>query len=454
MRLPFRVMPRPKRRTKAMRRNAPAGRGVALLFVLTTVAILSVVATDFVTGSRVNLELAVQSRDALRARSLAMSAMTYSRLILRFQRQLDLASGAIGQGLANTLPGAAGMPPELAGMLGGGGLSIRLWDVIPVDSAAITGFIGSAFPDPDSDQGRRIADRYERAKGDHGLEEQGAPIQADFGQFTGTFGAVIEDEDQKINVQKLAYALGPGQLATAASLRALVLDPKYDFLFDREDANGDRISRDDLLLNIKDYIDQDEVSSVLDLSGQNAMSPFANGFGDENGPYSRYRRRYKAKNEAFDTTAELHMVAGVNDMLMAAIGDRLTVYPNPNDRINVNTNDPRQVLINIILAARNKNDPALQDPVRLQEIMQQLSLLRMFPFIGITVQQFAAVLQANGIEVDPAVLQNTAQNQALGDRSTTFRITATGQVGRVKKTLTAVVAYDEGLGKVLYWNER
>jgi general secretion pathway protein K len=479
MRRPL-ALTRPKQRSALARRQAPAGRGVALLFVLTTVAILSVVATDFAYNSRVNLELAVNSRDSLRAHSLAMSGMNFARLVVRFQRQLDQASGALGPAagaLLNGLPGGmdptallamasqAGVNPTqiqslLSGGLptgpaAGGGPSIRLWEVLPVDSNAIMGFIASAFPDPESDSGRRAADRYASAKRDHGLEEQGVPVDASFGEFSGSFGAEISDEDQKVNVQRLGWALGPSQLATAIDVQALMADQKYDFLFEEDAANGERIRREDLMLAIKDYLDEDETNSMLDLSGQNAnLSPFVNGFGDENGPYSRYKRRYKAKNHKLDSVAELHMVSGMSDAMMAAFGDRFTVFPNVNDRINVNTTDPRQMLVNIILAARNKNDPLLRDPLRLQLIMQQIQLIKRFPFIGLTVQQFASVLQANGIDVDPTVSQNNAQNQALGDRSATFRIVATGQAGRVRKTLTAIVRYDDGLGQLLYWNEQ
>lgn len=469
----------PRRRSALARRQAPAGRGVALLFVLTTVAILSVVATDFAYNSRVNLELAVNSRDSLRARSLAMSGMNFARLVTRFQRQIDQASGAIGPALGGMLGGLGGgggggleailanLPPgidpsAISSLLGGGmpggpntggGPSIRLWEVIPIDSNAITGFIASAFPDPESDSGRKAADRFSDAKRDHGLEEQGAPIEASFGEFTGSFGAEITDEEQKANLLRLGWALGPAALATAIDLQALMAEPKYDFLFEEEDANGHRTRRDDLMLAIKDYMDADTTSSVLDLTVQN-LTPFANGFGDENGEYSGYKRRYKAKNHKLDSIAELHMVHGVSDSMMAAFGDRFTIYTDVNDGINVNTNDPRQMLVNIIVAARNKNDVALRDPMRLQLIMQQIQLMRRFPFIGLTVQQFASVLQANGIEVDPTVMQNTAQNQALGDKSKTFRIVATGEAGRVRKTLTAIVRYDDGLGQLLYWNER
>lgn len=460
------------------RRRRPAGRGVALLFVLVTVAILTSVAVDFSYNTRVNLELAAQSRDALRARSLAMSAMNFSRLLLKFQKQLDTVSGAATQGIGDIMSKLGGQDPTqleelarqagvnlpaggiqsllggLGGAAGGGGggspsLSIRLWEVVPIDSNAALSFISAAFPAPDEDAEDKARERQRTASSMP--DDQGSPIDASFGEFTGNFGAKITDEDQKINAQRLEYSLGGGALATLAQLHAMIDDPKFDFIFSEEDRNRDVVERKDLILALKDWIDADETQSTLDLTA--VPSPFVPGFGDENGPYSRYKRRYKAKNAKLDTVQELHQVWGVDDAFMTAFGDRLTVYPDVNSTLNINTDDPLQMLINIITAAENPNDPALRDPVRLQLIMEQIRLLKRFPFIGLSVGTFARIIEGAGIKVKPVIMANSAQNVFLGDRSSTFRIVATGEVGRVKKTLTAVVRYDDGLGQLLYWHE-
>ena len=47
----------------------------------------------------------------------------------------------------------------------------------------------------------------------------------------------------------------------------------------------------------------------------------------------------------------------------------------------------------------------------------------------------------------------TSPGNFLSSTSDTFRITATGRAGRIEKTLTAVVRYDDLLGKLLYWKE-
>lgn len=469
-------------RRRHPRRQPLPPRGVALIFVLTTVAILAAVAADFSYNTRVNVELAVNSRDSLRAQSMAMSAMNMSRLVLRFQRQVDgMSMGGLGsimgmlgggdpsqlmamaaqmglppdqlQGILGAVAPGAGMtaPPGAPGQTGPGmaggmapgrasGPSIRLWEIIPVDSGATQAFLGGMFA------GERDANDLPMAR----PGDEATPIVADFGQFQGSFHANIVDEDQKINLQRLHYSLLGGPLATLVQLSVMMEDPKYDFIFNREDANRERVDRQDVIVAIKDWIDEDETGSAIDMTA--ATNPFIPGFGDENGPYSRYKRRYRAKNAKFDTLAELHMVQGVSDAFMAAFGDRLTVYPDTNNTININTTDPVQMLVNILTAAANPMDPALRDPLRLELIMEQIRLARMFPFIGMTVQHFVAILQANGIQVKPEVVQGAATS-LLGDRSSTFRVEAFGEAGRVQKKLTAVVRYDDGMGQLLYWRE-
>ena len=146
---------------------------------------------------------------------------------------------------------------------------------------------------------------------------------------------------------------------------------------------------------------------------------------------------------------------GVNDRFMQAFGDRLTIWPDVNSKLNINTNDPLQMLTNILIAAANPNDPGLRDPRLLQTILQEIQLKKMFSFFGMSAQDFVSILQANNIRLNPRIdpKVNGNPNDLFGSTSDTFRITATGRVGRVDKTVTAVVRYDDLLGKLLYWKE-
>jgi general secretion pathway protein K len=131
--------------------------------------------------------------------------------------------------------------------------------------------------------------------------------------------------------------------------------------------------------------------------------------------------RYKAKNAAFDSLDELYLVSGVSDPFMAAFGERLTVYPDVNATINVNTGDPQQLMVNALLMADPPGVPQtpMLDPAFLEKLGAALALMRPLPFMSITPQQFATILQALGVNVRAEMLQavNTDRRNPFGDVS-------------------------------------
>lgn len=432
-----------------MRGTNAQSRGVALILVLTTIAILTSIGVDFSYGSRVSLKLAENLRDETRAYYLARSAVNLSRLLLHFQKQVDGMGSQLGPALQGLLGQKSATPAQVgqpAGAPASSSLGIRLWEVVPIDSNAFSAFLAGSVQGLD-----KLASAGRDAPPSARPSEEAVPQHA-FGSFDGGFHARVTDENSRINVQRL-NGLSSGPYTTLVQLRAMMSDPKYDFIFNEEDANRDRVSRDDVIIAMKDWVDLDETGSAIDPT--NTLSPFVNGYSDENGAYDRYLPRYKAKNDKFDSLQELCMVRGVNDRFLAAFGDRLTVWPDINTGLNINTNDPQQMLTNILIAAQNPNDAALRDPRLLQTILQEIQLRKMFSFFGMSAQEFVAILQANGIrlrkEIDPRLGGNA--NQFFGSTSDTFRIVATGRVGRIEKSVTAVVRYDDSLGKMLYWKE-
>ena len=406
-------------------------RGAALLVVITSVAILTAVTVDLAYNTRVSLQAAANARDELRAYYLAKSAVSMSRLVLQLQQRLDGAAQGIG--------GAQGR------------LGLRLWDLIPVDSSAASLFLGGSAAGAPA----RIQPAAQQS--------EGGPTPAEgarraFGDVEGSFHATIDDEERKVNIRQFD-AIGSFPLAQTARLADLVKDPRWDFLFDEDDANGLRVSRRDLFAALKDFEDPDETSSTF--TGA-ATRPFENGFGDENGLYDRLPDRYKTKNAPYDSLDELYMVAGVSDAFMAAFGDKLTVYPDLSATINVNTDDPEQLLVNALLMADPPGvpQPALVDPAFVTKLRAAIALAKPLPFMAITPQQFAQVLQALGVKVNTVYLQTNNPASAFGDRSATFHISAVGVAGDVTKRIDAVVTFDrraEGLaqdaGRLLHWHE-
>ncbi|MFL5430736.1 MAG: general secretion pathway protein GspK [Myxococcales bacterium] len=441
----------PRTRHSKGRANA---RGVALILVLTTIAILTSIGVDFSYGSRVNLRLAENARDELRAFYLARSAVNLSRLLLHFQRQLDQTGGAIAnkllpQGTAAPAPGSGARQPlgaQPTATTPGNNLGIRLWEVLPIDSNVMTALLGGG------DLAALGVDQMSGARRENApLPAAGAAPMHSFGAFDGAFSSKIEDENSRINVRALD-GLGDTPRAIYTQLMAMIGDPKFDFIFDEPDANNDRVRREDVIVALKDWIDIDENGAAIDPSIITG-NPFVNASGDENSAYDRYEPRYKAKNASFDSLGELFMVRGVNDRFMAAFGDRLTVWLGPTGKLNVNTDDPKQMITNILAAAKNPADPRLRNPKLLETVLQAITMKKMFSFFGLSAADFVKTLQESGIEVNPVLTNPTAPGNFLTSTSDTFRIVATGRVGRTDKRLTAVVHYDDQLGKLLYWKE-
>lgn len=404
-------------RRPARPRAAARSRGAALLLVVASIAVITALTLDLAYNTRVSVQLAANARDELRALYLARSAANLSRLVLHFQQQLD---GGPGGGR----PGG-GIP--------GLSLGIRLWELVPLNSSTL-GYLGGA-------PGAAADSEF-----------------ASFGAFAGSFQAKVEDEDRKINLRQLdgtrTYAF-----AQAVRLAELIQDPRWDFLFDRDDANGLRVSRKELFGSLKDWVDPDETGSTFTA---NPYQPFESSYGDENALYDRLPERYRAKNAPFDSLDELYLVAGVSDPFMAAFGDRFTVYPALSSTINVNTDDARELLLNAVVMGGGVMQPALADPAFVEKLRLALALVRPFPFLALTPVQFAQALTALGVKVAPeyAAAANAGVSSAFGQRSTTFRIRATGTVGEVKRTVDQVVIFDrrslgleQDLGRVIHWHE-
>ncbi len=405
-------------RRRARPRSASRQPGAALLLVVASIAVITALTLDLAYNTRVSVQLAANARDELRAEYLARSAANLSRLVLHFQQQLD----------GGSTPGSGG------GGIPGLNLGIRLWELVPLDASTLA-FLGGGAP------GGQAESEF-----------------SSFGAFDGTFSAKVEDEDRKINLRQL-NGIRPFHWAQAARLAELIQDARWDFLFDRDDANGLRVGRKELFANLKDWIDEDETGSTFTAS---PYQPFEPNYGDENGLYDRLPERYKAKNAPFDSLDELYLVAGISDPLMAAFGDRLTVYPDLSATINVNTDDSRELVLNAVVMGGGVLQPVMADPAFVDKLRQALALARPFPFLALTPVQFAQVLQGLGVKVAPEYVAaaNTGVSSAFGQRSSTFRIRATGTVGDVKRTVDQVVTFDrralglqQDLGRVLHFHE-
>lgn len=414
-------------------------RGIALIMAVLAIAILTAVAADFAYNSRVDLQLAANQRDELRAHYLAKSGVALSRLLLKFQQQLDSAPPpGLGQAM-QALGGAGGQMPSL---------NIQLWRMAKVDCHMLQGLLSS---DGHEEDDARPSGKFTHDDDGPAGGENAPIVRRSFGGFEGCFSATLGDEEEKFNLNSLDQLQAASQIAAARGM-GLFGDKRFEFLYEREDAHGVKTSPQELLIAIRDWIDEDEVQSSLNLTGQG--DAFLRGFSDENAGYDRLTPRYKAKNAKFDTLDELYMVHGVNDRIMAAFRDRLTVYPDINRALNVNTDDPVMLWLAVLAVMdRNRPDPRLANPVFQDEVIKRIRLARMFSFMAMSVQDFLAVVASTGIPVDARIQANVQGNRAVSDKSQTFSIRSVGEAGQVQKTIHAVVRLDDQLGKLVHWRE-
>ncbi len=421
-------------------RQAKRERGVALMIVIISITLLTVVAADFAFNTRVDLQLAANHRDDTRAYFLAKSGIGMSRLVLKFQAQIDKSP-------IPGLPAAAAalLPP---GQTGGGatGINLQVWRMIKVDCHMLQGMV--ADPDPREQPPMQVADsEFDREFSEVAERQQ----RRSFGGFEGCFQATISDEEERLNLVRLD-APGEGNRPVAMGLFELLSDKRFEFLFEREDANRVKVNPQEVLINLKDWIDEDEVQASLNLSGQGPI--FVSGFSDENYPYDSYETRYEAKNARFDSVDELFMVHGVNDAFMAAFRDRLTVYPDVNAKLNINSDDPMMIYAAIrAVMDPARPDPRINDPVFVDRLIQQIRAAKMFAYFGMSVKDFVTVVAAAGVQVNTSIMNNVANNNFVSDKSKTYRIESYGEAGNVMKKITTVVRLDDGLGQLLYWRE-
>jgi general secretion pathway protein K len=450
----------PRRRTRSLppaARRERRSRGVALIIAVVSIAILTVIATDFAYNSRVDLQLAANQRDEVRAYYMARSGIALSRLLLRFQKQVDqtpipnlgdILKNAVGAATGGQPPGGQQTPQPSS-------LNIQLYKMARVDCHMLKGLVKSEGADgetapltPAEDDSNFKMDEEQ----DPAAREVAAQMtQRSFGGFEGCFLATITDEEEKLNVHRLMAGAGDAY-PTMLRMLDMMNDKRFEFLWERDDANKVRSTPQDVVIAIKDWADDDETGSAINLT--DPTNPMPSGFSDEGASYSRYEPSYEPKNARFDSLDELYRVHGVNDQFMSAFRDRLTVYPDINRRPNINTDDPVMMGLAIMSVADPvRPDPRLQDPVFLNELITRIRAARMFSFLGMSVQDFVAVVESAGVPINAQVKANVAGNRLVGDKSQTFTIKSVGEAGSVQKTLTAVVRLDDTLGRLLYWRE-
>jgi general secretion pathway protein K len=450
-------------------------RGVAMLIVITWLALMISVIGEFTYGTSVDAAQAANARDELRAHYLARSSMNLSRLLIKIQQQyidpiqnqlskmLSQATGSTGAGTAAGATGAStgANPASPAGL----GFSLRVTDY----ASTLMGF---------------FAGSKEEVAGLGSLIGLDTAKITGLGLKSGNFDAQITAEDGKIDINcgsGVASDRGK-QMVVYRLLMGLMYSRRFDKLFSEADTTGNFATRADVARAIIDWADGDE----------QMFSP-EGGSNSEDYRYDARADRYRAHDNSYDTLDEIKMVRGVSDAFMEAFAPYLTVYASdPNCKVNLGaisnkeSGDCTPLVMGVIRAAatpdptKPPSDPAVFD----DNILYPLSSIlcdrasaagfdSLTTITSLLSNPQTAVLPDDPrykifqgmrpIQIDAGQLGNLAY---VGPPRV-YRVASTGESGRVKKKITAIVdtgrtienlltlnaAAEKAAGVLQYWRE-
>ena len=259
-------------------------KGIALIIVMATVAIMSTSVIEFAYQANINVFVAANNRDELKARYMAKSAMNLTVLLLAFQYELE-RDPLIGRFMRNS--------------------NFQLY---PLINLFLTPFSSGSLDTPIG-----------------GIDLAGGGATG-FGGFHGNFKVDVSPEEGKLNINTFSRSANQNQMTW---LCMLMEGENNDDLFDTEiGSDRNTIRRSELVANIVDYIDPDKSKVVLN---EFCVSE-GSGSGDEGGAYSR--SDIEPKNAKLTTIEELRLVSGVDDAVFSRFAESMTVYPV--DRVNLN----------------------------------------------------------------------------------------------------------------------
>jgi type II secretory pathway component PulK len=448
-------------------------RGVALLVVITWLALMIAMVSEFTFGTSVDAAQAANARDELRAHYMARSAINLSRLLIKIQQKfVEPVMAQAQKMLQSTMGGGQGGASGSQGA-SGLGISLRVTDY----SDMLMGFF-SGSKDEVSSLGSLIGLDISKAKG--------------LGLTSGRFDAEITPEDGKIDLNCGAGIDNGGDkknrpLNVFRLLAGLTYSPRYDRLFSEANDTGQFVSRLDVARALIDWADNDD----------QMYSPEGGTSAAEDYHYDAEKDKYRAHDNRYDSLEEIKQVRGVSDEFLEAFGPYLTVYPNSDEkrscRINLGTisnrlgGDCAPLVMGVIRAAAIADpskaataDPAILDDKRLYPLATILcdrASAGGFDSVD-TVMNVLSKPESSVTSDDPRYRVLQGMKPLVLDRASldavayvgparTYRIVATGESGKVKKKITAIVdtvrplenpmtlniQSEQAAGVLQYWRE-
>ena len=388
-------------------------RGVALIIVLMTLAIVAAFSAEYNYKSYIRLHVAANMRDDVTAYYHARAAMEVARLVIKSQTLVE-----------NTLKS-----------LGGGAMAKQAKQVEPWTLAC------------------QFANAFCTGK----LILLGKPMF----DFTGMAGVGVEEGGScKCVAKPEAGSMSVNRINTVSDKRQL-----FRHLYAKMIAGRDEpllpgeIDKEaaELVLNIIDWIDPDTQRTDIDLQGNLIESAQGEkGAGDKD---------IKPKNAKIDTLQELQFVEGMTPQKYCSMADSVTAFPTL--KVNINQIRPdtlKDVLCdpyytsNMVEACYLPGGgitgiiPPMDEAIYCLDICRKLRQSLVSPgFSNITqvTRQFFKNLR--GDLLGKPILNNRAVETDFGVKAKFIRIETAGTSYGTARGLTAVI--DTATGDYVYWRE-
>jgi hypothetical protein len=265
--------------------------------------------------------------------------------------------------------------------------------------------------------------------------------------------AEITNEDGKIDIN-CGGGMTPDrskQIMVFRLLQALMASPRYNWLFEQRNAEGQFVDRIELARAIIDWADADEQAFAID----------ANSSGPEDYRYDQRDDPYQAHNNRYDTVEETNLVRGMDPDYAEAFASNFTVYAsNPDCKVNLASvkGDCTPLIVGLVRAAlfsdpsKPPNDPSILDDNRLYplasilcERSQAVGFGSLDALIGVLNNPAASIARDDpryqlmqnltGITITKKQLEQVAY---VGPPRV-YRVVATGESGKVKKRIIVIL---------------
>lgn len=293
-------------------------RGIALLMVLSALMVLSTTVVEFSYNSRINYRLAVTNKQKLQAYYLAKSALSFSKLLLKYQKQTQALL-------------------DKAGSAGAAFGSTPIYKMIPLSSEMIRGLISgdvdSLLSPTDATEetvnqdnqlfGENL-DKREDDKLKNKGDVEGVDVKADTGllakeeaqkflDFEGDFESEITEEASKFDLNKIASIEAKSAAADYRRklLYSLLMLPAFEPYFKNQANQAQGLS-----VALADWVDSNDTINDFDKTER----------GSEGSLYDD--PDLKVKNGKFLTLSEMRLVSGMNDDIYTLLQDYTTLYTN------------------------------------------------------------------------------------------------------------------------------